>query len=71
MSTRQFVLVRPVVALLLSCWADTSVCPYCGCFFVVFVGANRCVRPCCCVALFLLGRHAGLPLRCWCFLSLL
>ena len=34
MSTRQFVLVRPVVALLLSCRADTSVCPY---VFIVLV----------------------------------
>ena len=32
-------------------------------FFVVFVWANRCVRPCHCIAVVLLGRHAGLPLR--------
>ena len=49
------------------CWADTLVCPYgCWCFFVVVVGANRCVRSflrCCC----LLGRPMCLPLRLWVF----
>ena len=133
--------VRPFLRGAVFRWADTSVCPYgagvfsrccrgepvcspCYCiawcfvgqthrsaptvlvFFVVVVGANRRVRPflrgavfagqtrrsaatgagafcrccrgepacsplllhCCC---FLSGRHIGLPLRCWCFLSLL
>ena len=41
------------------CRADTPVCPYgCWCFFVVIVGANRCVRP---VIALLVFRWADTP----------
>ena len=59
MSTRQFVLLGCYVALLGVLLGRHIGLPLLRVFFVVFVGANRCVRP----VVALLGRHIGLPLR--------